>query len=70
MKREGESTFQCPLCGNIFEKDLGICPGGCPLGKACSLVCCPRCHYQFVEESKTVNLFKRILKRKRKSGNG
>lgn len=29
------------------------------MGKGCSLVCCPRCHYSFpIPESKVVNFFR------------
>ena len=67
MNGEGENAIRCPLCGNIFQNDLSKCPKGCLWGKTCKLICCPRCHYQFVEESKTVNLLKRIFKGKRRS---
>ena len=60
MKKGKENSFRCPLCGNIIEKENHAC-GGCPFGKACGLICCPRCHYQFVEESKTLHFLKRIL---------
>lgn len=61
MKGKEKNFFRCPLCGNIFQKETHGCAKGCPFRKTCDLVCCPRCHYQFVEESKTVQLLKRIF---------
>jgi hypothetical protein len=38
------------------------CRTGCPLGKDCSLVCCPRCRYSFpLPESKVVNFLKSLF---------
>jgi hypothetical protein len=70
MKEGEEKKLQCPLCGNIFIKDLKTCPQGCPLSRGCGMVSCPRCHYHFVEESKIVKLFKKILARDRRTNDG
>ena len=29
---------------------------GCPLAKGCTVLCCARCGYQFIERSATINL--------------
>jgi hypothetical protein len=36
------------------------CHTGCPLHRACKVVCCPHCHYSYVEESTVVSLVKRL----------
>jgi ferrous iron transport protein B len=64
MKEDMKNFLRCPLCGNIFNKETQTC-GGCPFGKACGLICCPRCHYQFVAASKTLHFLKRILHREK-----
>lgn len=53
-------SYRCPLCGFKFsanEMQKGAC-AKCPLNRNCHLTCCPHCNYQFVTESKTVNLIK------------
>jgi uncharacterized C2H2 Zn-finger protein len=68
---DGEmEKFDCPLCGNVFKKDSQVCLKGCPMGKTCNLISCPRCHYHFMEESKMVNLFKRIWKGRGRGADG
>lgn len=44
----------CELCG--FEFDAGglACHTGCPMGSKCSLICCPNCGYQEVDETRSV----------------
>jgi Fe2+ transport system protein FeoA len=44
----------CELCG--FEFDAGglACHTGCPVGSKCSLICCPNCGYQEVDETRSV----------------
>jgi len=62
MKGNGKKFLRCPLCGNIFAEDSLECPKGCLWKKkTCGLICCPRCHYQFVEESKIIQSAKKIF---------
>jgi hypothetical protein len=52
----------CPMCGNVFDGERRECRTGCPLGKGCNLLCCPRCHYGFpVPESRVVNFLKSLM---------
>jgi hypothetical protein len=54
--------IRCPLCQYEIDTEERGCRTGCPLGKGCSLVCCPRCHYSFpVPESKVVNFVRSLL---------
>ena len=53
----------CPLCGYEFDPAGENCHSGCPFAKGCNLLMCPACHYEFVTESKTVNLVKSLVKR-------
>jgi hypothetical protein len=46
----GEVEVQCPLCGGRFPGREG-CVAGCPLAGSCRTLCCPHCHYHFIEES-------------------
>ena len=43
-------SVQCPLCGGRFAGKES-CPSGCPLSANCRTLCCPHCHYRFVEDS-------------------
>ncbi|GAB4231348.1 MAG: hypothetical protein OHK0028_06300 [Deltaproteobacteria bacterium] len=60
--------IRCPLCGAEIDLSDRSCSSGCPMGKRCTLVCCPRCRYSFpLPESKTLNFLKSLLpKGKRK----
>ena len=41
----GVGTVSCAMCGHRFDpQEASIC-ASCPLGKGCSLVCCPSCGY-------------------------
>jgi hypothetical protein len=53
----------CPLCGfEIDLEDRACRKSGCPMGKSCTLVCCPRCRYSFpVPESKVIGFLKSLL---------
>ncbi|HBX44254.1 MAG TPA: hypothetical protein DEH27_11085 [Deltaproteobacteria bacterium] len=54
--------IRCPLCQYKIDTNDRGCHTGCPMGKSCSLVCCPRCHYSFpVPESKVVNFVRSLL---------
>lgn len=50
----------CPLCQAHFEKEEMICSSACPLHGACKVVCCPHCHYSFVEDSTVVKIARRL----------
>ncbi len=63
MNQTQEEFRLCPLCGHRFPKGTRDCRPGCPFRKNCGLICCPHCHYQFLEDSKLVGLW-----RKRRSG--
>ena len=45
----------CPMCAAPAAEMHEAC-AGCPLAKGCTVLCCPRCGYQFLERSATVNL--------------
>jgi Fe2+ transport system protein FeoA len=53
--------MRCRLCGFEFEPNGLACHAQCPMGERCSLICCPNCGYQVVDESKSG--FARALKR-------
>lgn len=53
---------KCPLCQYDIDASDARCRTGCPMGKSCTLVCCPRCRYSFpAPESKIVNLLKSLF---------
>ena len=56
----------CGLCGHRFlpTADTMSCPS-CPMNRRCSVLCCPRCGYEFVTESKVVNFFRRLFRPRR-----
>jgi hypothetical protein len=55
-------NIRCPLCQYEIDTEERGCRTGCPLGKNCSLVGCPRCHYSFpVPESKVVNFVRSLF---------
>ena len=55
----------CPLCGCEFDETDHSCAGKCPMAaiQGCSLICCPNCAYQMVDESKSgaAKLLRRLL---------
>lgn len=53
--------MRCRLCGHTFDASQLACHTECPMGKHCTLICCPNCGYQVVDESKSI--FARILSR-------
>jgi hypothetical protein len=56
----------CPLCGYEFNETALTCVAICPMAalQGCSLICCPNCGYQMVDErkSKLAQALRRILK--------
>ena len=53
--------MQCPLCGGRFP-GRDACVAGCPLAGSCHTLCCPHCHYRFVEESTLARWVGRLLR--------
>ena len=55
----------CPLCGTSFPPEAA-CAVGCPLAGHCETLCCPNCHYRFVEESTLTRWLARLFARRRR----
>lgn len=60
----GAGTHDCPLCGFRFEG--AECQGSCPMAAGCSMIRCPRCAYEFVEDGLVANWLRRLLRREGK----
>jgi hypothetical protein len=45
--------MKCALCGFDFTLDDVRCDPACPLARGCPVVCCPRCGYQTLDESRS-----------------
>ena len=45
--------MKCALCGHTFDPEKLSCHAKCPMGARCTLICCPKCGYQAVDESKS-----------------
>jgi len=55
-------NIRCPLCQHEIDPSERGCRTGCPIGKSCSLVCCPRCRYSFpMPESKVIDFLKTLF---------
>ncbi|HET9493338.1 MAG TPA: ferrous iron transport protein A [Chloroflexia bacterium] len=52
--------MRCAMCGYEFEQTDLTCHAACPLGAACSVVCCPRCGYSTVDPRRT-SLASRVM---------
>ena len=52
-------THHCPLCGYRFLRGAEHC-GGCPMVKGCGTTRCPRCSYEFLDRSVTVDAFRKL----------
>lgn len=63
--REEAGMVRCPLCGAEFP-DREACPAGCPMAKGCHTLCCPYCHYRFVQESSLTRFIGRLVRRRRR----
>jgi hypothetical protein len=48
------SEMKCALCGHEFTQEEALCNSACPLADGCPVVCCPRCGYQTVDESRSI----------------
>ena len=46
--------MRCQLCGYRFDATDMACHSECPMGRHCTLICCPNCGYQVVDESKSL----------------
>jgi hypothetical protein len=57
--------MHCPLCGCEFDQTDQSCTGKCPMAaiQGCSLICCPNCGYQMVDETRSAaaKLLRRLL---------
>lgn len=54
----------CGLCGHRFTptRETMAC-ARCPMAGGCAVLCCPRCGYEFVTESRLVNFVRRLFSR-------
>lgn len=43
----------CALCGHRFDPTASDACASCPLGRGCSLVCCPECGYSVPDASRS-----------------
>ncbi len=57
-------SYTCPLCSNSFGHNGEVCHSSCPMSRGCKMIKCPRCNYEFVEESSIVNFFRKVFKRR------
>ncbi len=48
-------AVKCPLCGFRFNEESakGAC-SSCPVNSGCGKICCPNCHYSWLETSPMV----------------
>jgi hypothetical protein len=63
-----EQEHFCSLCSFTFRGSE--CHSGCPFAQGCRMVRCPRCSYEFVDESTVVNWFKRMFRTAGKQNDG
>jgi len=56
-----DQPHDCPLCGLDFTGEA--CHSGCPMARACTLIRCPRCGYEFLEEGSITKWFRRLTRR-------
>lgn len=54
------TSITCPFCRETFRPDEMSCHDGCPLARHCTVLCCPRCGYEFVDEAPTRQRLARI----------
>lgn len=57
--------MKCALCGHEFAASELSCHSSCPLAHHCAVICCPKCGYQTVDESRStiVTLLNRFRRR-------
>ncbi len=57
-------VVSCALCGHRFVPDPStMACARCPMNRRCAVICCPHCGYEFVTESRLVNLLRRVFVR-------
>lgn len=56
------AIHHCPLCSLEFG-DASGCHTSCPMSAGCGMIKCPRCDYEFVEQSSIVNFVRRLFGR-------
>jgi hypothetical protein len=56
--------MRCAFCGHEFSEEEAIqgC-GGCPVGKGCQMLKCPRCNYEIPAEPAWIKKLKKLLGR-------
>jgi len=59
---------RCPMCGCDFDESEHAGCTACPLNRHCRVLCCPRCGYEFVEESWLVDRWRDLTGRLRHRG--
>lgn len=59
---QDDKRFTCPLCSHRFDES-DECRSGCPMANGCGKIKCPRCSYEFIEESALVNLARALVAR-------
>lgn len=47
---------QCALCGYEYDASQLVCHPSCPLAEKCSVICCPNCGYQVVDETQSATV--------------
>lgn len=45
--------MRCQLCGYEFDETQLVCHASCTFNKYCTIICCPNCGYQVVDESQS-----------------
>jgi len=50
----GAAIVPCALCGHRFDPQATNLCASCPLGKGCSLACCPNCGYSAPDPSRSI----------------
>jgi len=58
-----KQMHHCPLCSFQFAAQEAACRG-CVMMGGCGMLKCPNCHYEFVTESKIVDWFQKVFKKK------
>ncbi|HBC46118.1 MAG TPA: hypothetical protein DEO84_06160 [candidate division Zixibacteria bacterium] len=48
-------AVKCPVCGYRFDESARSSCATCPVGPKCNMICCPNCHYSWVESSSWVS---------------
>lgn len=57
------NSYECPLCTLEFEGEE--CRAACGIALSCNMVRCPRCNYEFVQDSSILNYFRRLITRRK-----